>query len=206
MKAEIVTLVFVMLAAMLSPGPDFILVLKNARFGLRHGLATALGIAAGLFVHCSLALAGVAVVLKTSVVLFSVVRLAGAGYLIYLGLKILYALASGSSTINSQIGTFQPISHLRSFMEGLVTNILNPKVTIFILSIFTQFISPEAPLQERVTVAGVILVESAIVWSALGALVQFQWFKAALERGGRYIDGIFGVALVAIGARIAFQR
>ena len=194
-----------MLAAMLSPGPDLILVLKNSRYGFRQGSATALGISSGLVVHCLLALAGVAVLLTTSRALYLVVRLGGALYLIYLGIRILTALFRGNQTLLRVDQKSQSTTARRCYLEGLVTNILNPKVTIFILSIFTQFISPQAPLSARALVAAVLLLECAIFWTLLGALVQLRGFQSLLMRIAKYIDAVFGLALVGLGVKIAIQ-
>lgn len=206
MNFSVGALILIMLVAMLSPGPDFILVLKNARLGFNQGIATALGISAGLVVHCSLALAGVAVLLTTSRALYLIVRLGGAAFLTYLGLKILFSLRKGNlHQIESDFSSKSP-SIFRCFCEGLITNVLNPKVTLFILSIFTQFIPPDAPLADRIYVASVMLAECILVWSSFGALVQLNVFQRNLERFGKYLEAIFGAALVGLGVKIAVQE
>ena len=206
MTTSIGALVLIMLVAMLSPGPDLILVLKNSRFGFRQGSATALGISSGLVVHCILALAGVAVLLTTSKALYLLVRLGGALYLIYLGIRILTALFMGNQTLVRVNLKSESVTARRCYLEGLVTNILNPKVTIFILSIFTQFISPQAPLSARALVAGVLLLECVIFWTLLGAFIQLRGFQNLLLRIGKYIDAVFGLALVGLGVKIALHE
>ena len=131
----------------LTPGPDVLYIVSNAlRSGARAGVVAGLGITAGCFVHVFAAALGVSALMAASATAFTVLKWAGAAYLLWIGVKLLFAKAApvvlGCATRSPAYGapSFGAI-----FRGGFLTNVLNPKVAIFFLAFVPQFIAPEAP-------------------------------------------------------------
>jgi RhtB (resistance to homoserine/threonine) family protein len=192
--------------AMISPGPDFLLVTKNAlNYPKRQALATALGIVAGCLFHASYCILGLALIITKSVLLFSVIKYAGAGYLIYLGIKGLTSKPTAANSVSVQKET--SIKSVReSFVEGFFCNVLNPKLAVFLLSLFTQFVSLDASLIEKGSVAGVFVLEAAIYWPLLVILLQSSLIRRLFSDAQLYVDRFCGALLIYLGVRVAFSR
>ncbi|WP_085626872.1 LysE family translocator, partial [Vibrio parahaemolyticus] len=149
----------------LTPGLDTALVLRNtSRSGLKDGCTTSLGICFGLFVHAFFSAVGISAILAQSAELFQIVKMIGAAYLIWLGISSLKALmaSGGGITVAEQIQ--QVYSGKRSFREGFLSNVLNPKTAVFYLAFLPQFVNPEgSPLLQSMTMAAIHFV-IAMVW------------------------------------------
>ncbi|MCX7711436.1 MAG: LysE family translocator, partial [Clostridia bacterium] len=129
----------------MSPGPDFFVVMKNSLgFGRRSGIASALGIGTALAIHATYTILGIALILQHYVLLFKLIQLMGATYLVYLAIQ---TILSTFSKKNNQLGEDIAFEGNKSFQEGfkngLLCNLLNPKAFLFFLSIFSQFISAD---------------------------------------------------------------
>ena len=200
----IVSIFFIHWVAMMSPGPDFLLVSKNAlTSSTSNGLATATGIASGIVLHLAYCILGIAVLVSQSIILFNVVKILGGVYLIYLGIKCLLSKPTTSQEITYNA---QPKIHQKtlwqSFREGFVTNALNPKVTIFFLSIFTTIVAPETNMATKIAM-GVIIVVSNIVWFSTEVFVLSRpLIQAKFLRYRQRIDRVFGVLLCGLGLKV----
>jgi len=199
-------LVFAGVAALLTltPGADTLLVVRNVLARGRHaGVLTTLGICAGCFIHAVLSAIGVSLILLHSAMAFETLKLAGAAYLIVLGGQSIWASRRAWDPRLPTSGSRR--SH--SFLEGLVTNVLNPKVAIFYLAFLPQFIRPaDAVLLKSLLLAG-IHVGMGLVW--LSALSLFVGrVRTVLERGGlqRKLQAVTGGVLIALGVRLALER
>lgn len=199
-------LVFAGVAALLilTPGADTLLVVRNVLARGRHaGVLTTLGICAGCFIHAVLSAIGVSLILLHSAMAFETLKLAGAAYLIVLGGQSIWASRRAWDPCLPTSGSRR--SH--SFLEGLVTNVLNPKVAIFYLAFLPQFIRPaDAVLLKSLLLAG-IHVGMGLVW--LSALSLFLGrVRTVLERGGlqRKLQAVTGGVLIALGVRLALER
>lgn len=136
-----ITIGLISLLAAMSPGPDFAVVMKNSLFGSRRlGLVTAVGVGLGILLHVTYSLVGIGLLISQSIILFSIIKYIGALYLFYLA----YQLLKQKKPEKVEESTEKQItpSPAAAFWEGLLTNALNPKVTLFFLSIFTQVIDP----------------------------------------------------------------
>lgn len=128
--------------ALISPGPDFVMAVRNSILYTRKtGIFTAAGFGLGVGVHIFYTLVGIAAVISQSIFLFSLIKYAGAAYLFYIGFKALrskgfHASAAGASSKS------QSLSPVQALWSGFLTNLLNPKATLFFLAVFTQFIGP----------------------------------------------------------------
>ena len=136
------------LVVLLLPGPAVMyIVARSTAGGPRAGLASVAGIHVGTLVHIVAAMAGLSAVLATSATAFTVVKLLGAAYLIWLGLRVLWDLRRASP---AEAAATSPRPLRRVFVDGIVVNVLNPKTAVFFLSFVPQFVDPNAPAQERI--------------------------------------------------------
>ena len=188
---------------MVSPGPDFILVTRSAlTLPRRYAMATALGIVAGCLLHASYCVLGLAIVLTQSILLFSLVKYAGAAYLIYIGWQALRS--SPTAPVQESHADLVPQSSLtKAFTQGFLCNVLNPKLALFLLSLFTQFISVHAGLVEKAIVASVFVAEAALYWPLLVLVLGSALVREAFERCQRVLDRVCGVLLIGLGLRVA---
>jgi len=192
------------LALNLAPGPDMTYVAaRSLGQGRRAGLISALGISAGCLVHIVAASAGVAVLLRAWPRAYSVIRLAGAAYLLYLGISMWWSAGRGEGL--QPIG---PATDGEIFRQGAITNILNPKVAMFFLAFLPQFIDPaRGPAGLQTLALGLFfnvsgtLVNAAVAWLAGSARTLLE------SRGGRaWFQRASGAILTALGLRLALAR
>jgi RhtB (resistance to homoserine/threonine) family protein len=209
LTTQLFTFLGIITVLTITPGADTMLVIRNvvAR-GQRAGYLTALGICSGLFIHATLSALGLSVILVRSAAIFEIVKLAGACYLMILGAWSLWQMIrSRHQTEPAPALTLQPAQPAggwRSLREGLLTNVLNPKVAIFYLAFLPQFINPGDPvLLKSLLLAGMHFILS-ILWLALLStfLGRLRGFIArpAVQRG---IEAVAGTVLIAFGIRLA---
>jgi RhtB (resistance to homoserine/threonine) family protein len=203
-------LVFTLAAAALTlaPGQDTLLVLRNVvRGGRRDGIATSLGICSGLFVHATLSAVGVSMLLLHSALAFRTVKLAGACYLVWLGLQSLRGMLRTQARDAAAIGSASRRPARQSFVEGLLSNVLNPKTALFYLAFLPQFIRATDPVfAKSVLLAGIHWIESILWLSALSLLVDRARRLLLRPSVRRSLDGVCGVMLVAFGVRLALEQ
>lgn len=195
-------LAIICFVAMISPGPDFILVTRNALlYPTAPAFATAAGIIAGCFVHATYCMLGLALIITKSIALFVSIKYAGALYLVFLGLKGIFSKTTSSHTYMS--AEKSAISIRTAFLEGFFCNLLNPKLAVFLLSLFTQFVAVDAPFASKAIVAGIFILESALYWPLIVVVFQWRFVRRIFTKIQPAIDRIFGVLLVGMGIRIA---
>ena len=150
----ILTVAVIHLLAVMSPGPDFIMIMRNSlKYSRRTGVYSAIGLGLGILLHVTYCLAGVALLISRSLVLFSIIKFIGAGYLIYIGYKSLRA-APAKTHFENSTNTGLDLSPLKAIRVGFITNATNPKATLFFLSLFTLVIRPETPLWVKLFMGG----------------------------------------------------
>jgi len=191
----------------LSPGPDMALMLRNVlRGGSRVVVPTAIGTCAGLLVWGAASSLGIAALLAASAELYAVLRLAGAAYLVWLGVTALWAAATGRHADADPSTPAAPLGRLAALRNALLTNLLNPKIGVFYATLLPQFIPPGAPpLATSVLLAGVHAAENLVWLSVYGAVLAR--FGDVVRRGRvrRAIEGATGTVLVALGVRVALE-
>ncbi|RWR00567.1 lysine transporter LysE [[Pantoea] beijingensis] len=189
---------------MLSPGPDFFLIIKNAaRYTRGLALMTSLGVICGVTTHMAYCVAGLAVVITTTPWLFMLLKYAGAAYLIYVGLQAL--MSRGNSKMDLSQVQQEKTSWKKAFLQGYLCNLLNPKATLFFLSVFTQVLDTDSGFAEKLWYAGIILSLSAIWWPALVFLIQSGPVRRGLSRAQKLIDKLLGGVLIALGIKVALS-
>ncbi|MFM4848312.1 LysE family transporter [Aeromonas rivipollensis] len=200
---ELLAVVAITFFAVISPGPDFAMVSRNSLLlSRRTGVLTALGIAAGVCVHVSYTLLGVGLLIQQSLWLFNLIKLAGAAYLIFLGIKMLRAQPATGEEMASQ----PALSSLGALRTGFLTNVLNPKTTIFIVSLFMQVVQPQTPLAVQLGYGAFIVLAHALWFSAVALFFSSESVRARLLAVRHWIDRIFGGLLVGFGMLLALTQ
>lgn len=191
----------------ITPGADTMLVVRNvlAR-GPQAGLFAALGVCAGLFFHAACSALGLSLILAQSAMAFTVVKWLGALYLIYLGVQSLLA-ARHAGTLPGVVAAQAARPAWRSFGEGIVTNVLNPKVAVFYLAFLPQFIAPGDPVLLRsLTMAGIHFL-LGIVWLSLVTLLLRSFRSLLLQpRARQILESVTGLLLIGFGIRLALEH
>ena len=190
------------------PGPDTAVVTKNVLIhGRRAAFGTSLGVSAGLSVWTVAAAVGVASVVRASAVAFTVLKLVGALYLIWLGLQALRAAARSGSAAGMSTGDRPAMSALGGFRQGFLSDLANPKIGVFFTSLLPQFVSPGHAVLLPFLALGAVFVLMTVLWLSVYCLVaaraaetlQRPRVKAALDR-------VTGVVLIALGLRLAVEH
>ncbi|OEO23734.1 LysE family translocator [Pseudomonas marincola] len=204
--AEFFTVALIHLLAVASPGPDFAIVVRESvGAGRRAGIFTALGVGCGIFVHVTYSLLGIGLIVSQSIVLFNALKWLAAAYLLYIGFKALRAKPAAANTGESEQPRLER-SPRAAFMTGFVTNGLNPKATLFFLSLFTVVINPHTPLLVQAGY-GVYLAAATSVWFCLVAMLfSQQRVRAGFARLGHWFDRAMGVVLVGLGIKLALTE
>jgi RhtB (resistance to homoserine/threonine) family protein len=190
--------------AMVSPGPDFLITMRNALgVGRASGIATAIGIGCAIFVHVGYSVVGIAVLISQSILLFSIIKYLGAAYLIWMGIG---ALRSQGWEMAVEKAKNKHKSLKKSFTEGFVTNVLNPKATLFFLALFTQVIAPETPLSWQL-IYGTSIALVVMAWfSTVSVLLTQPKIRAKLSAMSIWIDRVTGGLFIALGLKIATEK
>ena len=203
---EFMTVALVHLLAVASPGPDFAVVVRESvTQGRRVGSWTALGVGCGIFVHVAYSLLGIGLIVSQSIVLFNLFKWLAAGYLLYLGWRALRARPMSLDTADEG-DTTSDRSPWQAFVVGFVTNGLNPKATLFFLSLFTVVISADTPLWVQAGY-GVYLAGATALWFLLVAwLFSRGRVRAGFARMGHWFDRLTGAVLIGLGVRLAVSE
>ena len=186
-----------------SPGPDIAFILGHtARGGRRQGLAAMFGLWAGAFCHVAFAAIGLSAIVATSATAFSLVKWAGVAYLAFLGIS---ALRSKASTFD--IKTTQTESRLSAvFLQGMLVDILNPKVAIFFLAFLPQFVVDGAgPVPLQLLLHGVLIIAVAAIVEPL-VVLGGAWLTARLRASNRlslWLDRSLGALFLGLAAKLA---
>jgi RhtB (resistance to homoserine/threonine) family protein len=201
-------LAFIPAAALLTiaPGADTMLVVRNVLRGSRRdGLVTTFGICSGLFIHAALSALGVSIILAQSAAAFTALKTVGALYLVWLGLQSWRK--AGRASAHPLAETRRPCPDRRCFREGLLSNVLNPKTSIFYLAFLPQFIDAADPVLAKTFLLAVIHYAMSILW--LGgismALEKAREFVLS-ERVRHMLDRLCGATLAGMGALLLIEE
>ncbi len=201
---QLLAFVGVSVAVVVVPGPDMALVARNvARYGRSAGYATSIGICTGVLGWALAAGLGVSAILATSAVAFTALKLAGAAYLVYLGLSTLRA--SHTANVAGANGGAGLPWH-QAWLQGLLSALLNPKLGVFFLTLLPQFLGPGDPPAVRVLQLAVLFDLIGLAW-LLAYSTMLGAAAAVLQRPGpqRVVRWLTGTILVGLGARVALE-
>jgi threonine/homoserine/homoserine lactone efflux protein len=193
------------IALNLTPGLDtFYILARSGREGRAVGLAAALGINAGCIVHTLAAVLGISAILMTSALAFSALKYLGAAYLVWIGLRMLLSRATMRQPTETR-----GRGGAAAFHQGMLTNVLNPKVALFFLAFLPQFVSMHAAHpQFGLMVLGLSFIGTGLAWSTVLALMGGRMHRllATKPRVGRWMDRLCGTVLLGFGVKLALQQ
>lgn len=203
--ALIGTVTVIHFLALISPGPDFIMCVRNSlTYSRKTGIWTAVGFGAGISIHIFYCLAGLALVISQSIVVFNAIKLLGAAYLVYIGIK---SILSKSSKIEIHAQHKKAdISALEAIKIGFLTNALNPKATLFFLSLFTLVISPETPGTTLAILSTIMVLDTILWFSLVATFMTQQKVRSLFEKYQDTFNKTLGGLLVALGIKVALTQ
>ncbi|NLP61384.1 LysE family translocator [Paraburkholderia sacchari] len=192
------------LAITFAPGPDNLQVLaRGISQGRAAGLVAALGFAAGVTFHTTLAALGIAAVLRSSPLAFQILKLAGAAYLVWIGVKALRSQGLAAAGDRPR----QPLSTI--FRQSVLGNVMNPKVTLFFVVFLPQFVDTHGAQNvtlQMLELGLVFMAQTVVVFSLFGLCAGTigGWLKRR-PRAGVWLDRLAGITFIAIGIRVALR-
>lgn len=200
---ELLTIAGVHMLAVMSPGPDFAMIVKNSlSYSRKAGIWTAVGLGLGIMVHATYSLIGIGLLISQSIVLFNIIKWLGALYLIWIGMQALRSkkqVPSDELEGNERSEEIRPISAIQI---GFLTNVLNPKATLFFLSLFSVVVSAETPTIVK-AIYGIEMTIATIAWFAFVAtILTFPQFKAIFKKFQHWFERVMGALLIALGIKI----
>ncbi len=188
------------------PGLDFAMVLKQS---ITHGRAAALmtsaGIASAILVHGTYTILGIGLVVSQSIFLFNLLKFAGAAYLLWVGIDALRSPPPATPDV-AEAASLRAISPRQAFMQGFLTNLLNPKAVVFFLALFTTLVGAHTPVGTK----GIYVLSMSgmlFIWFAFVSVVfTTKRVRDAFFRLGKWFNRITGATFVALAASIALTR
>lgn len=200
---EFLTIAIAHLVAVASPGPDFAVVLKNSiSYGRRIGIVTSIGVGLGIMVHVAYSLAGIGILIKTTPWLFSVFSYLAAGYLTWIGINALRSKPSPKNTEDDAEVVNDSISAKKAFWNGFLTNGLNPKATLFFLSLFAVIVSPETPMTVKITYGLYLTIATGAWFCFLSYILSSRAVRDFIGDNSHWFDRVMGVILILLALKL----
>ena len=200
---EFLTIASVHLLAVASPGPDFAIVLKHSiSFGRRAAIVTSIGVGAAILIHVTYSLLGIGILIKTTPVLFQAFSYVAAAYLLYLGWGAIRSPAPKDQNNIQVEKTLQIISDGKAFVVGFLTNGLNPKATLFFLSVFAVAVSPDTPNAIKLGYGLYLAVATGIWFCVLSLFLSSKKVTEFIGEKGYWFDRVMGVVLILLAIKL----
>ncbi|MEU4212435.1 LysE family transporter [Streptomyces sp. NPDC026206] len=198
--AELLAVALITVLAVISPGADFAMTVRNSYlYGRAPGIFSAVGISLGVLVHVTYTILGVGLLIAHSPSAFTVIKLAGAGYLVYIGCRTF----AKRTQMDIDLSAGAVISRMQALRTGFLTNALNPKTTLFVLSTFTQVVHPDTALWRQIGY-GLFMSLAHLAWFALAALFfSNDRLRAKMLRSQILLNRVIGTVLVGLGVALA---
>lgn len=190
--------------AVASPGPDFAIVMRQSLvFGRRFAILTSIGIGLAILVHVTYAVLGIGLLIRDTVWLFTTIKIAGAAYLLYIGWQAIRVQ-------KAEVNEFKPVSHdtmssMKAFRQGFITNVLNPKATLFFLSLFTTIVSAETPMGIQALYGIWMSVMTGAWFIFLSLMLTQQRVRQFFASFGHWIDRVLGAFLIILAIMLLFS-
>lgn len=206
--SEFVTIALMHLAAVASPGPDFAIVLKHSiGYGKRIALITSVGIGMAIFLHVAYALAGIGLIINSTAWLYDALIIAASSFLIYLGWGALKSpkpeMTQEGEEVNASV---KQISDKKAFLVGFFTNGINPKATLFFLSLFTVIVDQSTPMMVKAGY-GVYLALATTLWFCfLSLILTKKQVRQMFAQKGYVFDRVMGGLLIVIALNILYSE
>ncbi|MFE5830145.1 LysE family translocator [Streptomyces sp. NPDC056488] len=197
---QLIAVAVITVLAVISPGADFAMTVRNSYlYGRTAGVLAAVGIALGVLVHVTYTMLGVGLLVSRSPALFTAMKLIGAAYLVYIGYKTFVT----KSQVDVDLSDGEGLSKAGALRTGFLTNALNPKTMLFVLSTYTQVVSADTPVPQQIGY-GLFMSLAHLVWFSLAALLfSQQSLRARLLRRQTVLNKAIGAVLVGLGMVLA---
>ncbi len=194
------------LLAVVSPGPDFAIVLRQSLgYGRRVAIWTSIGVGTAILLHVTYSLLGIGLLIKGSVVWFNILKYAGAAYIAWIGVQALRTKRSDDRAASGPAATVLP-TRKDAFLTGFLTNALNPKVTLFFIALFAAVISTHTPKWVQAGY-GAWMALATMVWFCLvSVLFTRDGVRRGFFRYGHWVSRALGVVLLAFAGGLIFAR
>lgn len=202
---QLITLSGIILLACASPGPDFVAVTSHALQDRRSGVFVGLGIACAVTLWAALAILGFGLLIREMFWLYESIRVAGAVYLGYLGLRVLVAVCRRVPA-QAQAVQASAISAGQAWRRGLLVGLTNPKTATFFATLFVTLLPVGAPAWVYIAVVGLVGAITGLWLGLLASFFSVGGVRAVYARIRRPVDALMGAALVGLGVRLAVQR
>ncbi|EAS41245.1 LysE family translocator [Photobacterium profundum] len=204
----LLTLVTVHVIALMSPGPDFALVVQNAgRYGRQTGIAIALGLSLGILLHSILSLTGASLLIHQQPTLFALLQAAGGSYLLWLGIGAVRSVLTPIFRPTAHTETVAAPKRIianskQALVKGFTTNILNPKALVFFISLLSTIVPVDMSISGKITAIAILWITSFLWFAMLAWLLTGRRLQQKIQQWTPYIDGVCGVLFVTIGSMI----
>ncbi|MEW1904279.1 LysE family transporter [Streptomyces sp. NPDC086147] len=197
---QLIAVAVITVLAVISPGADFAMTVRNSYlYGRTAGVLAAVGIALGVLVHVTYTMLGVGLLVSRSPALFTAMKLIGAAYLVYIGYKTFVT----KSQVDVDLSDGEGLSKAGALRTGFLTNALNPKTMLFVLSTYTQVVSADTPVPQQIGY-GLFMSLAHLVWFSLAALLfSQQSLRTRLLRRQTVLNKAIGAVLVGLGMVLA---
>jgi RhtB (resistance to homoserine/threonine) family protein len=200
---EYLYLILILTLGLISPGPDFIVVLKNSiSYSRKHGIYTSLGVALGSFVHVSYTLLGLGTLLHHHVWILEIFKYLGAAYLIYIGYKS-FKNSGRSYQLDKDK---QNISVTQALLNGFLTNALNPKAAIFFIGVFTLVVQKDSRIQDFIAYSTTVFIQTFTWFCFVSIFFTYESIRNYFDRIGPSIDKVIGLALAGFGIKLICSK
>lgn len=190
--------------ALVSPGPDTIVTIKNAIISRKNGILTSVGIGIGNLFHIIASMLGLGLLISQSVVLYSVIKYICGAYLIYLGYKAFRSTTNFA--LDKEINNLKKQKAKNSIFEGMLNSILNPKVTLFYFALFSQVVSIYTSNETKMFYALYLFGATVVYFATLTIFLNFKPVRSALQKVFGYVEKITGAVLVFLGIKVILEK
>ena len=198
-----ITVIGIHLLAVMSPGPDFIMLIRNAiTYSRKTGMWTALGFGLGIGIHVTYSVVGLGFIISKTPWLYNTITYLGAAYLAYIA--VMSFKSSGSSIAIDETKHSKDISPLKAVRIGFLTNVLNPKATLFFLSLFTMVVGPDVSTPILLGLGGVMMLNTSLWFCLLSYLVTHSKILPTFEKFQNVFNKVFGILLLGLAVKVAF--
>ena len=203
---EFITIAGIHLLAVMSPGPDFAMIVKQSIVHSRQtALWTSVGLGLGIAVHVFYSLVGIGLIISQSIIIFNVIKWVGALYLIYIGIMSLRSKAKDKiESVKSDHA--ESISTIQSIRTGFLTNAFNPKVTLFFLALFTQVINPNTPVIIKAGYGLEMILATMLWFSFVSIVLTNPIIKNKFLKVSHIVEKVTGGILIALGIKVLLEK
>ncbi|GGZ62040.1 LysE family translocator [Paraglaciecola chathamensis] len=199
---EFLTIAGVHLLAVASPGPDFAIVLKHSiNYGRRIAMITSIGVGVAILLHVTYSLLGIGLLLKTNPLVYTIFSYVAAAYLVYIAIGALKSKAADTTEPASKVSSSE-ISDRKAFAIGFLTNGLNPKATLFFLSVFAVAVSAQTPSSIKLAYGVYLAVATGMWFCFLSYLLSTRKVRAFIRQYSHWFDRIMGAVLLLLAAKL----